>query len=66
MHSLLEVLTWRVSSWSAGGNCIEAASSKNGIYVRDTKKRSRGPLSFPAGAWKEFIRAIQTDSVIFK
>lgn len=56
-------LTWRVSSWSAGGNCVEVAESKTAILVRDTKDRSRGILSFPSTAWEDFIRAVQTDSI---
>jgi Domain of unknown function (DUF397) len=63
MHTFLDILTWRVSSWSASGNCIEVADRKSTIYVRDTKNRSGGLLSFPAAAWEDFIRAVQTDSI---
>ena len=65
MHTFQEVPIWRVSSWSAGGNCIEVANRKSVIHVRDTKDRSRGLLSFPAVAWEDFIRAVQTDDITF-
>ena len=61
MHTFPEVLIWRVSSRSAGGNCIEVAGRKSVMYVRDTKNRSRGLLSFPATAWEDFIRAVQAE-----
>lgn len=66
MRTFPEVSIWRVSSWSAGGNCIEVANRKSVIHVRDTKDRSKGLLSFPAVAWEEFTRAVQTDSITFK
>ena len=31
MHTFREVAIWRVSSWSAGGNCIEIANRKSVI-----------------------------------
>jgi hypothetical protein len=66
MHIFPEVLSWRVSSQSAGGNCVEVATKKSVTHVRDTKNRSRGLLSFPSTAWEDFIRAVQTDSITFK
>ncbi len=59
-------LTWRVSSWSAAGNCVEVAGSKAAVFVRDTKNRNRGILPFPATAWEEFVKAVRTDSITFK
>jgi Domain of unknown function (DUF397) len=66
MRTFPEFPIWRVSSWSAGGNCIEVANRKNVIYVRDTKNRSQGMLSFTAAAWENFIRALQAESITFK
>jgi Domain of unknown function (DUF397) len=66
MRTFSEVLMWRVSSWSAGGNCVEVANRKSVIHVRDTKNRGQGSLSIPAAAWEDFIRAIQTESITFK
>jgi hypothetical protein len=58
MHTFQEVPIWRVSSWSAGGNCIEVANRKSVIHAR-YQDRSRGLLSFPAVAWDDFIRAVR-------
>ena len=45
MSVVPEDLVWRVSSWSAGGNCIEVANNKTVIFVRDTEKpRSRSTV----------------------
>lgn len=66
MHKFPANLTWRVSSWSAGGNCIEVASTKIAVFVRDTKRRNRATLLFPTSAWEEFTRAVRTDSITFK
>lgn len=57
---------WQVSSWSGTTNCIEVASNKVAIYVRDTKNRNQGVLSFPSTAWEDFISAVQTDSITFR
>jgi Domain of unknown function (DUF397) len=58
-------LIWRVSSWSAGSNCIEVAGDKTAILVRDTKNRSRAILSFSPTVWADFVEAVQADSIIF-
>lgn len=61
-----EDVKWRVSSWSGASNCVEVASSKIAVYVRDTKNRDYGALSFASTAWEDFIRAVQTDSITFR
>jgi hypothetical protein len=61
-----EDVKWQVSSWSGGTNCVEVASNKVAIHVRDTKNRNQGILSFPATAWEDFIRAVQTDSITLR
>lgn len=39
-----------------GGDCLEVAS---GVLVRDTTDRAGVILSFPAGAWREFIASLR-------
>jgi hypothetical protein len=53
-------MNWKKSSYStAQGNCVEVATSPGGTDVRDSKD-PRGPaLSFPADAWKAFIRNVK-------
>lgn len=66
MYNFPDNLTWQVSSWSAGGNCVEVAGNKAAVFVRDTKNRDRGILPFPAPAWEEFIKAVRKDSITLK
>jgi Domain of unknown function (DUF397) len=60
MHNFPADLTWRVSSSSAGGNCVEVARSQTAVYVRDTKNRGQGVLPFSVPAWKEFLEAVRS------
>jgi uncharacterized protein DUF397 len=55
-------ISWRVSSWSKNGNCVEIASSDVTVLIRDTKNRSGRVLSFPIIAWENFIKTVQADN----
>lgn len=52
---------WRKSTYSSatGGSCIEVASARTWIGVRDTKQahlgQGRTVLSFSGQAWAEFL-----------
>ncbi|MEV0484680.1 DUF397 domain-containing protein [Streptomyces sp. NPDC050508] len=49
---------WRKSSYSGpddGNNCVEIASSRTHIAVRDSKAPNRAALSFPAEAFTSFV-----------
>jgi hypothetical protein len=59
-------ITWRKSTSSVSGECVEVASSGKTILVRDTKSRGEKMLSFPPAAWKGFVSTIQTDSISLK
>jgi hypothetical protein len=47
--------TWRTSSWSISGECVEIGSIGTGVLVRDSKNRGGRTLSFSPIAWKQFI-----------
>jgi len=47
--------TWRVSSWSKSGNCVEITTTGAAVLVRDTKNRSGEVLSFSSVVWNHFI-----------
>jgi hypothetical protein len=50
------VMTWRKSSFSESGNCVEVADHGDRILVRDTKLSARSSvLSFSPPQWREFI-----------
>lgn len=55
-------ISWRVSSWSKNGNCVEIASSGVAVLIRDTKNRSGKVLSFPVTSWENFIKTVQADN----
>ena len=49
--------TWRKATYShANGSCVEVATNRYGIGVRDTAQRGAGPvLEFPVAAWRTFV-----------
>jgi hypothetical protein len=56
-------LSWRKSSRSngQGGNCIEVADNLPGrVFVRDTKDRDGGTLTFGPAAWSAFVELAKT------
>ena len=56
-------LGWRKSSRSngQGGNCIEVADNLPGrVFVRDTKDRDGGTLTFGPAAWSAFVELAKT------
>lgn len=51
---------WRKSTRCAHGDCIEVASLKSRIAVRDSKNISSGPnLVFAPAEWRFFIKGIK-------
>jgi predicted secreted Zn-dependent protease len=51
-------VTWRKSSASAQGNCVEVAAAGESILVRDTKNRSGTVLTFTASEWQAFVTGV--------
>jgi hypothetical protein len=53
-------MNWRKSSYSdiGGENCVETASHRGTVTVRDTTNRDGGTLTFTTAAWGMFIRAL--------
>ena len=51
-------IRWRKSTRSStnGGSCVEVADNLPGrVFVRDTKDRDGGTLTFSADAWRSFV-----------
>lgn len=50
-------LAWIKSSYSGSNDndCVEAAASTSTVHVRDSKNAHGPQLTFPAGAWSEFV-----------
>ncbi|WP_081636065.1 DUF397 domain-containing protein [Micromonospora sp. CNB394] len=52
-------LTWRKSSHSDEGNCVEVADTRESILVRDSKNSAGPVLRFASGQWRTFTRAVR-------
>lgn len=51
---------WRTSTRCSHGECIEIASLKTGVTVRDSKDNANGPsLAFAPSQWRLFIEDIR-------
>ncbi len=54
-------VTWRKSSFSANGNCVEVAV-QDVILIRDSKNPDGGIISVSSSVWQEFIQAIKREN----
>jgi hypothetical protein len=54
-------LRWRKSthSGSNGGGCIETASHRSRVLVRDTQDRPGPVLRFGPAAWRQFTNRVK-------
>jgi hypothetical protein len=52
-------LSWRKSSYSASGDCVEVAVSHGSVWVRDSKQRPSPSLEFPSSDWRSFLSVIR-------
>ena len=57
-------LRWRKSthSGSNGGGCIETASHRDRVLVRDTQDRTGPVLRFGPAAWRQFTNRVKEDT----
>lgn len=51
---------WHRSSYSGSTNCVEARAETS-VLVRDSRRPFRAPLTFPAGAWSDFVAELPVD-----
>jgi hypothetical protein len=53
-------MDWRKSSYSGNGGqaCVETASDRGTVMVRDTTNRDGGTLTFTASAWERFVNSL--------
>ena len=54
-------MDWRKSTYSGtnGGQCVETATGRGVILVRDTTNRDFGTLAFTASAWARFTASLR-------
>jgi hypothetical protein len=61
MNPDLQTLSWRKSSASGSGNCVEVAMRGGSIFMRDSKDRTGAVLIFNEAEWQAFIVGMQGD-----
>jgi hypothetical protein len=53
-------LRWRKSQASAQGDCVEVATSPEGVLVRNSKDRSGPVLTFTPTEWTAFLAGVRS------
>ncbi|MFF7859258.1 DUF397 domain-containing protein [Streptomyces sp. NPDC007904] len=56
---------WQRASYSGSGdgnNCVEISRSSTRTAIRDSKRPTYGPLSFPVPAFDVFVEALKSGS----
>jgi hypothetical protein len=56
-------VTWRKSSYSQNGDCIELAPSEIGVFVRDSKDTFGHTLHYRRTDWAVFIARIKSAEI---
>jgi hypothetical protein len=54
------VFSWRKSSASASGDCVEVAAHDGYILLRDSKKKHSQTLKFTSVEWEAFLECIRS------
>jgi hypothetical protein len=57
----MNTMNWRKSSHSGdnGGECVEVASPRDAVAVRDSKDRSGPEVRFSLSAWRTFASQVK-------
>lgn len=57
----MNIMNWRKSTYSGdnGAECVEVASSRDAVAVRDSKDRSGPELRFSVSAWHAFADQVK-------
>ena len=58
-----EPLTWKTSTYTDTGSCVEWARPTEGVLVRDTKCRKRARMAVARPAWTGFVDWAKTATV---
>jgi len=55
---------WRKSSFSASGDCLEAATRGGAVLIRDSKRPGKENLSFSSSTWQKFTQTVRSGEII--
>lgn len=58
--------TWRKSSYSDDGNCVEIADTHEPVLVRDSKNSAGPMLRFHPEQWRAFTKAVRDGEFGFR
>jgi hypothetical protein len=60
MEIIADELTWRKSSASGTGNCVEIAfPSRNSVLVRNSKRTDGPVIEFNRAEWESFLTGVK-------
>lgn len=54
---------WRKSSRSNASNCVETASCRHGVAIRDSKDSDGPVLAFDGSTWGRFVAGLKAPAV---
>lgn len=55
-------VTWRKSSFSNSGNCVEVATQDRSVLIRDSRAPEKGILSVSSLAWQAFTQVVRRNT----
>ncbi|MCC3653717.1 DUF397 domain-containing protein [Streptomyces sp. S07_1.15] len=60
-HPVPTGVQWHKSSYSngSGGECVEVATARTSMLVRDSKNTTGPVLAVPRGEWAAFVSAVR-------
>ncbi|WP_121748560.1 DUF397 domain-containing protein [Streptomyces sp. E2N166] len=62
---MTETVSWRKSSYSGGGDgntCVEIATLRTRVAIRDSKDPSKGMLTVQVGSFTALVQSLKTVS----
>lgn len=55
-----EGLSWKISSYCNGGDCVRVAQTGSSIFLGDSKNPNGATLSYARSAWEHIINNIKS------
>ena len=55
-------MTWRKSTYSAEGNCVEVAEVADRVLIRNSNHPDAGTIAFPRDVFAGWVAALKADA----